>query len=166
MKFKKEITIHRLSQENKVDFIQADKAFILSENLLKEIHDESNIILFTSACGTITSYCILKPLFSNHDLKKQAVILTDFWGSDRFTIKKIICESIKYSWEIGFHAAFAINMHTALFDVGFEPVLKFKIKDIAYENLLGMELSWDGFKKISKTLISKIPYIKYNELKN
>lgn len=162
MELKKEITTHHLTQENKVDFIQADKAFILSENLKKEINDDSNIILFTSAYGTVTGYCILKPLFSNYNIRKQAVLLVDFWGTDRFTIKEIICESVKYSWEVGFHVAFAIHNHTTLFNVGFEQVTKFKIKDMSYENLLGMELSWDGYKKTSRTLINKIPYTKYN----
>jgi hypothetical protein len=143
IKTNKEVTIHHLTEITSPlpEYFQK-----VSSNF------ESSICIFSIIDKIITGYCILTPLYSKSTSKKQAIFISDFWANDYKSAEDLISEGIKHSWEIGCHVAFTALKHPSIFKVGFESNSEFKINTINTNKISAMELSWNGFSKISNLL--------------
>ncbi len=148
MKTKQEFIVQHLSDH--------DKEYLIKRDLLKNpdlnFSGNNTLCIYSKNNGHVNAYCEMAVLKGKRKLSNQSILITNIWTEEQTQIQKLISECVKYAWESGFHAAFTSFQYGAFKKVGFEPVCGFTLNLEEKPHLLGMELSWDGFKKISRDL--------------
>ena len=128
-------------------------------NLYRE--NRKGAILIESYTGNeSTGFLLILPLFSkSKPTKKQAVLFSNLSYTKRDEALMLIREGLMYSWELGYHAAFALETDLLYNESGF-----MKTPDNLFHqdrmSLFFSELSWNGIKRISHDLI--FPFMKKN----
>lgn len=146
----KEVKVTKVKNGLKVNEFIRTRSHGISKKHYEQLgcNTHSEYLLFIENNDTILAWLSIIPLLSEF---KQAVLLKGYWPDSEMA-KALLKDAVKFSWESGYHVAFLDENIKVAFDIGFEMVDQFEIAGLNNDNIYGMELSWDGYKKISKNL--------------
>jgi len=158
------IAIRRSQKEdlkNILEFHRNQIPFAQPRYLQNALESFSGISLIAYEEDRLLGHTFLIPLSSQRNLNVvESALVCGVWTLDMDVAELLIKEAIMSAWESGFHAVFSFENHLKLKKAGFAPVRKdFFSIGLSNYDAIGMELSWNGFKIITKDLILPRVYL-------
>lgn len=111
--------------------------------------------------AALLGHILVVPLSSQSNIGiEEASIICGIWTNEANVAELLVREAMMCSWEAGFHALFCFENYPDLTKIGFQPADK---RNFAFNldkyDVMGIELSWDGFEIISKDLVLPKAYL-------
>lgn len=137
---------------NIIDFHKRNIQFEMPQYLNNTLLGNTGISLVAYQKDIVLGHLLILPLFSvgNSNLE-EAAIICGIWTNNNDITKKLIKEANMTAWESGYHVLFSLERNKTLKEAGFKPISQNYFSfDTSKFCPMAMELSWNGYAKISK----------------
>jgi hypothetical protein len=163
-KITERIIVRRSNEEdckNILDFHRKQIRISQPAYLKRSLESQSGLSIVAYQSDKVVGHILLLPLTSQRDATlEEAAILEGIWCIDKEILDLLIKEAIMCAWEYGFHAIFSFENNIQLKKTGFVKTKKdFFAMNVSGYTILGMELSWNGFKKIPHDLTIPVAFL-------